>query len=221
MVGQDTWDQALLDAGGNKKAAADAINQQYGLSKNNGNMYGSMSHLLAQNGPVTDENGNNILSMGSNGSILYDLDNVKSTEELVSKIAEQFGVTKDYAEALVGDMKTYSETLGADLQANDARNTFNDFLGSRLEKTGTKDGKDIFNLNASEKELKTFADAFGKTVDELKAEMEEGLTVDGKSVTIGSYDEKKKVANGYVKETTDKEGNKSYDWYDDKAKSKM
>ena len=219
MVGQDTWESALASSGGNKKEAADSLNKAYGLSENKGNMYGSLTYLMAQKGPLTDSEGNNILSVGPNGQILYDLTNVQNTEALVKQIAKHFGVTEEYASALVGDMSTYSETFGADLLNNDAINGLDDFLSSRLEKTGTKDGMDIFNLNATEKELETFAKAYGKTIDELKEELEEGTTIDGKKIKIGSFDSKKKMAGGFVKETEDEKGDKQYDWYDEGAKT--
>ena len=219
MVGQDTWESALISSGGNKKEAADSLNKAYGLSENKGNMYGSLTYLMAQKGPLTDSEGNNILSVGPNGQILYDLTNVQNTEALVKQIADHFGVTEEYASALVGDMSTYSKTFGSDLLNNDAINGLDDFLSSRLEKTGTKDGMDIFNLNATEKELETFAKAYGKTVDELKAELKEGTTIDGKNIKIGSFDSKKKMAGGFVKETVDEKGDKQYDWYDEGAKT--
>ena len=219
LVGQDTWESALASSGGNKKEAADSLNKAYGLSENKGNMYGSLTYLMAQKGPLTDSEGNNILSVGPNGQILYDLTNVQNTEALVKQIADHFGVTEEYASALVGDMSTYSKTFGSDLLNNDAINGLDDFLSSRLEKTGTKDGMDIFNLNATEKELETFAKAYGKTVDELKAELKEGTTIDGKNIKIGSFDSKKKMAGGFVKETVDEKGDKQYDWYDEGAKT--
>lgn len=196
MLGGSAWADALANAKGNKQDAVNAINKQYGLSANKGNLYGSWKKQISNAGGSI---AGGAIKMGADGSISYDLSNIQSTQQLVEKIMEDTGVTKEYAEAMLGDMKTYSTTLGTDLEKLDKIGTLNDFVNSRT----TKDGV----LNISEAEKASFAQARGQTVDEF----EKDLLANEK---INSLEDRKYSDSGYYYTTEDEEGNKTVKFTD-------
>lgn len=193
MLGGSAWADALANAKGNKQDAVNAINKQYGLSANKGNLYGSWKKQISNAGGSI---AGGAIKMGADGSISYDLSNIQSTQQLVAKIMEDTGVTKEYAEAMLGDMKTYSKTLGSDLDALDKRGTLNKFVNSRV----TEDGV----LNISDSEKAAFAQARGQTV----AEFEEDLKKQSNG-KIKSFEDRKYGESGYYYSTKDEQGNET------------
>ena len=207
MLGGSAWTDALANAKGNKQEAIAAINKQYGLSSNKGNLYGSWKKQISNaGGSIAD----GAIKMGANGQISYDLSNIQSTQQLVQKIMEDTGVTKEYAEAMLGDMKTYSTTLGSDLDALDKRGTLNEFVNSRT----TKDGV----LNISEAEKAAFAQARGQTVEDFEKDLLANEHID-------TLEDRKYSESGHYYTTEDKEGNKTVKFTDaeveDGAKDKL
>ena len=193
MLGGSAWADALANAKGNKQDAVNAINKQYGLSANKGNLYGSWKKQISNAGGSI---AGGAIKMGADGSISYDLSNIQSTQQLVGKIMEDTGVTKEYAEAMLGDMKTYSKTLGSDLDALDKRGTLNKFVNSRV----TEDRV----LNISDSEKAAFAQARGQTVAEFEKDLKEQSG--GK---IKSFEDRKYGESGYYYSTKDEQGNET------------
>ena len=200
MVGEATWNNALTASGGNKQAAANQINKTYGLDENNGNLHGSWQQMLKTNGPV----GNGAITLGADGQVNYDLSKVKSTQQLVNEMVKGFGITREHAETMLGDLKTYSKTLGEDLSKLDAAGTEDKFLDSRTIKDGNKT-----ILNATDAELSAFAKARGQSLEDYK----KTLTAEGTG--ISEIQARKTSQSGYY--YTDEEGNAK--WTDSTAKS--
>ena len=200
MVGEATWNNALTASGGNKQAAANQINKTYGLDENNGNLHGSWQQMLKTNGPV----GNGAITLGADGQVNYDLSKVKSTQQLVNEMVKGFGITREHAETMLGDLKTYSKTLGEDLSKLDAAGTEDKFLDSRTIKDGNKT-----ILNATDAELSAFAKARGQSLEDYK----KTLTTEGTG--ISEIQARKTSQSGYY--YTDEEGNAK--WTDSTAKS--
>jgi hypothetical protein len=202
MIGEIAWNEALSTAEGNKVKAYTAIDKEYGLSKNQGNLYGSWSALM--------KNNNNSLAGGAitidaNGIINYDLSDIKNTQELVDKIVKETEVTKEYAETMVADMKTYSKTFGSDLEDLDKRGTLDSFLDSRVTKDGT--------LIASDVELSAFSKAYGQSLEEFKANLLKNVKYEdatGKQKQIQDIEDRKYSETGSYYITTDKTGNKKF-----------
>lgn len=210
LVGKGKWQETLFDKGSRTKAI-EAIDEQYYLSKNQGNLSGSFKALLKEHGTT-----GNYFTLDGNNDVNWDLSGIKDTEELINKLANDFDITEEYASALVADLKTYSDTFGIVLDKIDKASGYADFINSR----STKDEEGNVNINASEAELKVLAKALGKTVDELKTEIIQSAekNVKAKSVT---FQQREKGEYGYTYTTKNESTGKDEMRFSEGAKERI
>lgn len=189
MVGEVAWNDALTKSGGDKEKAKETIDKQYGLSENDGNLYGSWTHAINKG-----QTAGGVFSMGADGQINYNLSGISSTKELVDKMTVDNGGNREWAETMLADLKTYSKTLGSDLDDLDKRGTSKEFRQTRT--TGSGDTK---TLNASDAELSAFAKAKNMTLDEYKKYLKDEKGY--KKIEDREYGK-----TGYTYNVTDKDG---------------
>lgn len=203
LIGEREWNLALASAGGNKSEAINNLDSTYGLSQNTGNMYGSWVQGLNRNGGSI---ANGAITLDSNGLLNYDLSKVKNTKELVALIAKDLGVSMEYAETMVGDMKTYSKTFAADLEALDKAGTLTSYLKYNI----TTDTHGVKTLNISEQEKAAFARSRNQTVEQFEADMQS-------KYGVSNFEDRTYKESGYTYTTTDADGNVVADWTDNTA----
>jgi hypothetical protein len=148
IMGKEDWEQLLFNNNGNRRLALKEAETTYGLSSDEDDvgMQSSWQSLLTSKGSL-GEGDNTWLWLGTDGQIHYDLTGLESTEQLLQKIQDHFDVSYNYAEALLADLETHSDTLGEDLFSLDSQASWEDYVKSRAYK---KDGKILFDLTDSD-----------------------------------------------------------------------
>lgn len=141
----------------------------------NNSAKGSYSMLLAgAEEKQTTENATYL----KNGQLTFNLSNIKTSEELISKIAKQYGISEEYARQLITDARIYNTELNKALNKMDQQNAFlQDFYvyGQKSE-----DGKYNFSVNndfAKERgyeDADAYVAAFTETVGDAEVT---GITV--------------------------------------------
>ncbi len=131
----------------------------------------------------TDDGGVELLGTGEDGKI------TATTDEVVAALAEAYGTTEDFARMMLTDFSNYSADLAWELKGNDFASGIQKVYDNLKNTSEYKDGKTLgfFNSKQIDKsEIETIAQLYGKTYDEVVAE----LTKDGRKITITDfYDE--------------------------------
>lgn len=120
-----------------------------------------------------------------------------TTEEVVAALAEAYGVSEQYAQMMLTDFSNYSAGLALELQGNDfASGIQKVYDGLELTKEKRANKNDTFGKShqIDKSEIDTIAALYGKTYDEVLAE----LTQDGeRKITITDfYDEDGNLKSG-------------------------
>lgn len=142
LIGVDAWNQALEEANQNSRIAYEKVLEQYQLNLNDGNLYGSFSSLIKKAGK------NNKIFSNDNGTISYDLSGFDNYDAVLDHMVDAFGVSREYAKAMLADMTTYSETLQNDLDRLNAVDNAN------LVYSQMAQDNDIAYTNLTDSELK-------------------------------------------------------------------
>ena len=96
-----------------------------------------------------------------------------TTDQLVSELANAYGITEQYAEMMLGDFANYSSDIRQSLDLND----FTKGIEQAYEKTrsinfGSSDPQSSYKI-IDESEIEAIAKAYGKTAKEVRKEFEE------------------------------------------------
>ena len=138
LIGEEEWKKYLITYQNNTKEAWEQISKDYALSKNDGNLYGSLSSLIARG--ATDSKGRQAFK-NANGIITYDFSDFESYDDILEHMVNAFSVSREYAKAMLADMATYSETLQNDLNALNAATNANNVYDNMIHMQ--VDGKHI------------------------------------------------------------------------------
>ena len=121
FFGEDEWNKALTAANGNlKEVEKNYISK---LKEIENNLYGSWKDIATnyQNKIANfNKENNKKLNIGLNGSGLEIQVGDMTSRELTNAIAEIYGVSKQYAEALIADLKSNSYNFAEAIGINDA-----------------------------------------------------------------------------------------------------
>jgi hypothetical protein len=109
----------LTENGGSNKKAYEAAVKKYKLNKNDGNLYGSFSSLISEDAADSNSPKNEIFK-NKNGTITYDFSGFESYDAILDHMVSAFGISREYAKAMLADMATYSDTLQNDLNTLNA-----------------------------------------------------------------------------------------------------
>lgn len=155
ILGEDNFNEFYAKYEGNlqkvEQKAYEVINS-FGQ-----NFYGMWSSLSSK----TD-----VVAVGANGQIQFDLSKVSSLDDLKKIIMEKLDVSEEFAEAAIADAQTYSTTLTSELN----KLSLGDSLKTLLE--GAQKGIDGTYLLSSD-ELKVIATQADLTVDEIQTILQE------------------------------------------------
>ena len=96
-----------------------------------------------------------------------------TTDQLVSELANAYGITEQYAEMMLGDFANYSSDIRQSLDLND----FTKGIEQAYEKTrsinfGSSDPQSSYKI-IDKSEIEAIAKAYGKTAEEVRKEFEE------------------------------------------------
>jgi hypothetical protein len=119
LIGDEAWQDLLTENGGSNKKAYEAAVKKYKLNKNDGNLYGSFSSLISEDAADPNSPKNKIFK-NENGQITYDFSGFESYDAILDHMVSAFGISREYAKAMLADMATYSDTLQNDLNALNA-----------------------------------------------------------------------------------------------------
>lgn len=134
LIGEEEWEKYLKEFEGSNKAAYEKIVKDYRLDKNIGNLYGSFSSLIK-------ENETEVFGIDAEGKITYDLtvEGIDTYDDVLDHMVKAFGVSREYAKAMLADMATYSDTLQKDLNnLNSAANAQKNYESMYFEEGENK-----------------------------------------------------------------------------------
>lgn len=172
LFGDEAWDTALKEADGNLKEAEKGFVDR--LSVLEGNLYGAWyelandEHYQAQikkaieelEYPESLENGFKIYT-DEEGQVQLQAAGA-TTKQLVEILAKAYGVSEDYAKAMLTDFASYSENLRTELTKNDFFSGIDQYVQDKTVTLPTGFQNVIF----SDKEISTIAQETG--TDELE-----------------------------------------------------
>lgn len=201
MIGSKEWND-ILNNSPNQLAAVETVKERYGLQYNQDHLQGSIQYLLRQNAGNSGP-----LSLNADGQIHWDLSDFDSLEEVVQGIVNQFGISKEYADAIVADMSVFSKDFSKQLNNLSKKDALKSFLKTHTTNDGT--------IYGSEAELKNIARQYGYTdINEFaKFLNSKGVKVGSQTVTkaeVRNYDE-----SGYFYQ---KDGEDKKNWNFDLSK---
>ena len=121
LIGDEAWTE-LVDKnnGSNKKAYEEAV-KKYKLNKNDGNLYGAFSSFVKNSN-------SSVFGIDGSGKITYDfsVEGIETYDDVLDHMVKAFGVSREYAKAMLADMATYSDTLQNSLNSLNAAAVAND-----------------------------------------------------------------------------------------------
>lgn len=203
LFGEDAWTQALADAGGNLEDAEKKFIDKINILKNN--IYGAWRDLaLNYQDEISDFNNktnNNFgIDLGADKSINLKI-NGMTTNEIVAAVSEIYGVSNEYAKALIADFKNYSGEFATAVNYNDAVSGLVDYINGN---TFENFDKTVF----SSENIKSTANLLGISEDEYLVML--GRMYDS---TVKTADDAKKAFQknkiGYI-DIFDKDIDKDY-----------
>ena len=227
LIGEEEWNSILAETGYNNKAAYEEVLKRYKLDQVNGNLYGSFSALISAN--------ENDIFTNKNGMIEYDFSGFETYDEILDHMVASFGISRDYAKAMLADMATYSETLQNDLNnlnaATNANNAYNSMWFDTSKPTDEEDlnGEKTYTAYTELTDAQ-LADTFRQTqewtdaIEQAKRETEDWDTKnlqEQTKLTAKAFKEAQKIVNTvevgegenkkqYQIEKIDSQGNKYY-----------
>ncbi len=203
LFGEDAWSQALADADGNLEDAEKKFIDKINILKNN--IYGAWRDLaLNYQDEISDFNNktNNDfgINLGADKSINLKI-NGMTTNEIVAAVSEIYGVSDEYAKALIADFKNYSGEFATVVNYNDAVSGLVDYINGN---TFENFDKTVF----SSENIKSTANLLGISEDEYLVML--GRMYDS---TVKTADDAKKAFQknkiGYI-DIFDKDIDKDY-----------
>ena len=203
LFGEDAWTQALADASGNLEDAEKKFIDKINILKNN--IYGAWRDLaLNYQDEISDFNNktNNDfgINLGADKSINLKI-NGMTTNEIVAAVSEIYGVSDEYAKALIADFKNYSGEFATVVNYNDAVSGLVDYINGN---TFENFDKTVF----SSENIKSTANLLGISEDEYLVML--GRMYDS---TVKTADDAKKAFQknkiGYI-DIFDKDIDKDY-----------
>lgn len=182
MFGEDAWNKALSDAGGNLERAETGFVKRLGVIEDN--LYGAWDDL-ARNYKKSQDKASEALgkklsvTLGKDNDIILDVGQA-TTEETVQWLADAYQVSEEYAEMMLTDFANYSADLQKELKLNDWNAGIADYVTSKQEegaKVGayTSDGttgKAIF----SDKEVQSISATTGKSTEQVWSDIYTQMT---------------------------------------------
>ena len=212
LIGEEEWQSYLSEADGSTKKAWEQVLADYHLNKNNGNLYGSFSALIAANENDIFEN--------ENGTITYDLSGFENYDAVLDHMVSAFGISREYAKAMLADMATYSDTLQNDLNnlnaVANANNVYNQMYHETKEEDTDGDGEledvtyaftNLTNaqLAATFRNTQEWADAEDKAKEEIGEDWDTKTLQEQTDAVANKFKEVQKIINQVtVKEKDDK-----------------
>lgn len=182
MFGEDAWNKALADAGGNLERAETGFVKRLGVIEDN--LYGAWDDL-ARNYKKSQDKASEALgkkltvTLGKDNDIILDVGQA-TTEETVQWLADAYQVSEEYAEMMLTDFANYSADLQKELKLNDWNAGIADYVASKQEegaKVGAYSsdettGKPVF----SDKEVQSISSATGKSSEQIWADIYSQMT---------------------------------------------
>ena len=153
FLGEDTWKQMIEDNVGDMKAAMYQAMAQ--INTYGENLYGAWQQLAAQ--------GLEGISVGEDGAIQFDLEQIGNVENLKQQIMDM-GWSDAMADALIADAQTFSAELSAGLKTVDVEKGLQTWLSEAMQ----INGKTIIPKG----QIKAMAKELGTTVEQLTADLE-------------------------------------------------
>ena len=206
FFGEDEWNKALTAANGNlKEVEKNYISK---LKEIENNLYGSWKDIATnyQNKIANfNKENNKKLNIGLNGAGLEIQVGDMTSRELTNAIAEIYGVSKQYAEALIADLKSNSYNFAEAIGINDALAGLEEY-----KKASTYDLANLNNVTIySSEDIMNTAGLLGISYEEylvMLGQMEDA--------TVKTAEDAKKAFQknkiGFV-DIFDKDFNKDYD----------
>jgi hypothetical protein len=155
LIGEEEWNKYLSANNNSTKQAWEKVSEDYFLSRNDGNLYGSFSALIAAN--------KNDIFKNENGKITYNLSGFDSYDAVLEHMVSAFRISRDYAKAMLADMATYSDTLQNDLNDLNAIANANQVYGSMYHETKTGDNGEEIDVAYTDLTNQELASVFSKT----------------------------------------------------------
>lgn len=182
MFGEDAWNKALADAGGNLERAETGFVKRLGVIEDN--LYGAWDDL-ARNYKKSQDKASEALgkkltvTLGKDNDIILDVGQA-TTEETVQWLADAYQVSEEYAEMMLTDFVNYSADLQKELKLNDWNAGIADYVTSKQEegaKVGAYSsdettGKAVF----SDKEVQSISAATGKSSEQVWTDIYSQMT---------------------------------------------
>ena len=206
FFGEDEWNKALTAANGNlKEVEKNYISK---LKEIENNLYGSWKDIATnyQNKIANfNKENNKKLNIGLNGAGLEIQVGDMTSRELTNAIAEIYGVSKQYAEALIADLKSNSYNFAEAIGINDAISGLEEY-----KKASTYDLADLQNATIySSEDIMNTAGLLGISYEEylvMLGQMEDA--------TVKTSEDAKKAFQknkiGFI-DIFDKDFNKDYE----------
>lgn len=145
IVGQERWAKLLQDSNGSTELAYKQVKSTVEGAK------GTMLSLWRDALKNSNVSGADKVVTMQGGLPVFDLKNIKSTEDLVEKVAKQLGKTKDEARAMVADASVYSDDLSTYLELLDKAKALQTLLNKRGNTKVTQ--QDLESLGINEEQL--------------------------------------------------------------------
>ena len=206
FFGEDEWNKALTAANGNlKEVEKNYISK---LKEIENNLYGSWKDIATnyQNKIANfNKENNKKLNIGLNGAGLEIQVGDMTSRELTNAIAEIYGVSKQYAEALIADLKSNSYNFAEAIGINDALAGLEEY-----KKASTYDLANLNNVTIySSEDIMNTAGLLGISYEEylvMLGQMEDATV----KTAEDAKDAFRKNKIGFI-DIFDKDFNKDYD----------
>lgn len=172
IVGQERWAKLLQESNGSTELAYNQVKSTVEGAK------GTLLSLWRDALKNSNVSGADKVVTMQGGLPVFDLKNIKSTEDLVEKVAKQLGKTKDEARAMVADASVYSDELSTYLELLDKAKALQTLLNKRGNAKVTR--QDLESLGINEEQLSHMR-VGGKKIELMTDEEADGLTEKAKT----------------------------------------
>jgi hypothetical protein len=150
FIGSESWGDLVREKGGDYKKALDEV---FGYLPENGeNFYQSWKKFANM------DNGG-MVSMGSGGSIKFNLDSIKTVENLRTELVKKLDISETLADAMIADAQTFTANLKEGLNKLSLEDALSDWIDGAI----AINGKRIL----SESELRAIAEDAGLSPEAL------------------------------------------------------
>lgn len=187
MFGEDAWNKALSDAGGNLERAETGFVKRLGVIEDN--LYGAWDDL-ARNYKESQDKASEALgkklsvTLGKDNDIILDVGQA-TTEETVQWLADAYQVSEEYAEMMLTDFANYSADLQKELKLNDWNAGIADYVSNKqqegasagLYRPVTETGGALQGqISFSDKEIQSISAATGKSSEQIWSDIYTQMT---------------------------------------------